>query len=432
MNLPTFLRIIRQSPSIQSLALGGQWSDFHPEIWTELSALCPHLRELDIKFYGAIKDFPTMATLVTLFPRLESVLLIRQLFSKDPDFSTLDATLQRHKQLYGTPHPFKSLEITGTIRQQFPIIMDALTLPVALESFKIGNIIRHSRFLQTDPLPTPPISLARMLELTSTNASPWPCHASLTTLDISSAIFPNYASTFHFFGLLQEFTRLRTLHFWLFHLRDMICHVDSVKNPSEEDAASPLETTDGNSGDNSTPLVDVSDINNNNINGSNNPSDSNTGDNNTNDNNTVDNNTSDNSASDNNTNDNSISESNNNSISLITSNAILINSNFSSSSISLESISTSSSTNSNSNSSSSLNPSSSGNTRVQSLTLNFPTLRKVHVAPVFEMVRSGLGPAITIHEARLLIEAMPFMVQFDLSSCAGVSRTEDSALEYDV
>ncbi|KAG0264354.1 hypothetical protein BGZ95_003610, partial [Linnemannia exigua] len=419
MDLPTFLRIIRQSPSIQSLALGGQWRDFHPEIWTELSTLCPHLRELDIKFYGAIKDFPTMATLVTLFPRLESVSLVRQLFSKDPDFSTLDATLQRHKQLYGVPHPFKSLEITGTIRQQFPIIMDALTLPVALESFKIGNIIRYSRFLQTDPLPTPPISQTRMSELTSTAATPWPCHASLTTLDISSATFPNYASTFHFFGLLQEFTRLRTLHFWLFHLRDMICHVDSVKNPSEEDATSPLDTSIVNSGDdNTTPLVDTS-------NSSNSNGDSNSSSNNTSGNNTSHNNTSIDITSDNNT-----SDSNNNNISFMTSTSILINSHFSNSSISLESISTSSSTNSNSSSSSSLNPSSSGNTRVQSLTLNFPTLRKVHVAPVFEMLRSGLGPAITIHEARLLIQAMPFMVQFDLSSCAGALEVEELQKEY--
>ncbi|KAF9121016.1 hypothetical protein BGW39_010913 [Mortierella sp. 14UC] len=380
MNLPTFLAIVRQSPSIESLALGGQWSDFHLEIWTELSTLCPHLRELEIKFYGKIKDFPAMATLVTLFPRLESVSFVRQILDKDPDLSTLDDSLRRHKQLYGIPHPFKSLEITGTIRQQFPIIMNTITLPVALESFKIGNIIRHSRFLETDPAPPTP-SPARMLDLTTT---PWACHASLTTLDISSVIFPDKATTFQFFGRLQEFTRLRTLHFWLFHLRDMICHVDSIKVQSADADVTPLDIGDHNSGDEDVPPLDLSDLNS----GDDSTPALETGENINIDSDPID--------GVENTSDYIITGDSNNDI--------IISNNFSSSSISLQSLSSSS---------------SAGNIRIPSLTLNFPCIRRVQLAPVFEMLRSGLGPAITMHEARLLIDAMPSMVQFDLSSCAG-------------
>ncbi|KAF9902297.1 hypothetical protein EC991_005064 [Linnemannia zychae] len=399
MNLPTFLAIARQSPSMESLALGGQWGDFHLEIWTELSTLCPHLRELEIKFYGKIKDFPTIATFVTLFPRLESISLVRQLLDKDPDLSTLGDSLRRHKQLYGSPHPFKSLEITGTIRQQFPIIVDTITLPVALESFKIGNIIRHSRFLETDPPPPIP-SPAKMLELTTAS---WPCHVSLTTLDISSVIFPDKATTFQFFGRLQDFTRLRTLHFWLFHLRDMICHVDSIKVQPGDADVTPLDISEHSSGDEDVPPLDLSDSSSGdpntpvlgtgiNININNNHFDG------------IDN-----------SNDNiAISNSNDD---IVISNAIFANNNFSSSSISLQSLSSSSSADS--HNSSNPNPSSTGNIRIPSLTLTFPTIQRVQLAPVFEMLRSGLGPAITMHEARLLINAMPSMVQFDLSSCAG-------------
>ncbi|KAG0286106.1 hypothetical protein BGZ96_009765 [Linnemannia gamsii] len=326
MDLPTFLYIIRHSPSMETLTLRGQWSDFQSETtWLELSTHCAHIRELNIQFNGTIKDFPTIATLITLFPRLESLTLVRQLFSKDPDLSTLAASLRKHHQQYGSPHPFKALEITGIVRNQFPIIIDVLTLPVAMESVKIGNIIRYSRFLQdTTPAPTtisqtqsPPTSgssVATLWSLSSTNTKTiitrWPSQDSLTTLDISSIVFPDHASTFQFFTRLQEFSQLRTLHLWLFHLRDIISHVAFLK-VDEESGEDPSPPTIANSqGEEDDDIV-------------------------------------------------------------------IINS--------------------------------------------------MHVAPVFELLRSGLGPGITVPEAKLMIAAMPSLVDLGLVSSAGgleVSRLQ--------
>jgi hypothetical protein len=64
---------------------------------------------------------------------------------------------------------------------------------------------------------------------------------------------------------------------------------------------------------------------------------------------------------------------------------------------------------------------------VLSLTLIFPSIRTLHVAPVFELLRSGLGPGITVPEAKLLIAAMPSLVDLGLVSSAGgleVSRLQ--------
>lgn len=44
------------------------------------------------------------------------------------------------------------------------------------------------------------------------------------------------------------------------------------------------------------------------------------------------------------------------------------------------------------------------------------------MAPVFELLRSGLGPGITIPEAKLLIAAMPSLVDLGLVSSAGESE----------
>ncbi|KAK5808603.1 hypothetical protein F5H01DRAFT_352445 [Linnemannia elongata] len=362
MDLPTLLRIVRQSPSMEILTLGGQWSNFHPDTtWTELSTYCSQIRELNIQFNGTIKDFPSIATLVTLFPRLESLSLLRQMFSKDPDLSTLGASLRKHRQQYGAPHPFKALEITGLVRQQFPIIVDALTLPVAMESIKVGNIIRYSRFIQeetpaaipaqsTTQTQTPPTSGTSTSTLTTTTPIPWTCLDSLTTLDISSVVFPDHATTFHFFSRLQECNRLRTLHLWLFHLRDMISHVAFSKSDDSGEAPPPSSAL--------PPAIDDDE-------------------------------------------DEDI---------------IIINSSGSSTHSSTHS--SHSSSTSSSASSFSVHPTSA----VSSLSLSFPTLRTVNVAPVFELLRSGLGPGITIPEAKLLIAAMPSLVDLGLVSSAGESE----------
>ncbi|KAF8944215.1 hypothetical protein BGZ47_004521 [Haplosporangium gracile] len=367
MNLPIFLCIVRQNPSMEILTLGGQWSNFHPETtWTELSTYCSQIRDLNIQFNGTIRDFPTIATLVTLFPRLESLSLVRQMFSRDPDLSTLGASLRKHRQQYGAPHPFKALEITGLIRQQFPIVMDALTLPVAMESVKIGNIIRYSRFMQDEApaslqtqtqtqIQTPLTSGALTLTLTTTTPTPWPCQGSLTTLDISSVVFPSHATTFQFFSRLQECNQLRTLHIWLFHLRDIISHVAFSK--FDESGVTPPQP--------SPPVANVDDEEDDDI--------------------------------------------------------VIINSSGSSTHSSTHS-SHSSHPNS-STSSFSIHPTSN----VLSLTLSFPNIRTVNVAPVFELIRSGLGPGITVPEAKLLIAAMPSLVDLGLVSSAGgleVSRLQ--------
>lgn len=364
MDLPTFLYIIRQSPSMEILTLRGQWSDFEPETtWPELSTHCAQIRELNIQFNGTIKDFPTIATLITLFPRLESVTFVRQLFSKDPDLSTLAASLRKHHQQYGTPHPFKALEITGLVRHQFPIIMDVLTLPVAMESVKLGNIIRYSRFLQdTAPAPMtitqtqlPPASgssVTTMWSLSSTNTKTtitrWPSQDSLTTLDISSIVFPDHESTFQFFTRLQDFSRLRTLHLWLFHLRDIISHVAFPKLDNESGEDPPPPTIANSQGDEDDGIV-------------------------------------------------------------------VINSSGSSTHSSHSSHGSHSHSSLSSLSSLSIHPASN----VLSLTLNFPSIRTVHVAPVFELLRSGLGPGITVPEAKLMIAAMPSLVDLGLVSSAG-------------
>lgn len=367
MDLPTLLRIIRQSPSMEILTLGGQWGNFHSDTtWAELSTNCSQIRELNIQFNGTIKDFPTIATLVTIFPQLESLSLVRQMFSKDPDLSTLGASLRKHRQQYGAPHPFKALEITGLVRQQLPIVMDALTLPVAMESIRVGNIIRYSRFIQEDipaAMPaqstqqtqTPPTSGTSTSTLTTTAPIPWTCLDSLTTLDISSVVFPDHATTFHFYSRLQECNRLRTLHLWLFHLRDLISHVAFSKFDETGEAPPPPSAL--------PPTVDDEE-------------------------------------------DNDI---------------VVINGSGSSTHGSTHS-SHSSSTNS-STSSFSVHLTST----VPSLTLSFPSLRTVNVAPVFELVRSGLGPGITIPEAKLLIAAIPSLVDLGLVSSAGgleVSRLQ--------
>ncbi|KAF9545156.1 hypothetical protein EC957_011226 [Mortierella hygrophila] len=356
MDLPTLLRIVRQSPSMETLTLGGQWGNFHPDTtWTELSTCCPQIRELDIQFNGTINEFPTIATLVTLFPRLESLTLLRQMFSKDPDLSTLGASLREHRQQYGAPHPFKALEITGLVRQQFSIVMDALTLPVAMETIKVGNIIRYSRFMQEETVTafpaqttaqtqTPPTSVTSTSTLTTTTPIPWTCLDSLTTLDISSVVFPDYATTFHFYSRLQECNRLRTLHLWLLHLRDMISHIALSKFDESGEAPPPPSALPSTIDDEEDDEI------------------------------------------------------------------VIINSSGSSTHSSTHSSHSSSTTSS--TSSFSVHPTST----IASLTLSFPTLLIVNVAPVFEMIRSGLGPGITIPEAKLLIAATPSLEDLGLVS----------------
>ncbi|KAF9926800.1 hypothetical protein FBU30_003678 [Linnemannia zychae] len=72
----------------------------------------------------------------------------------------------------------------------------------------------------------------------------------------------------------------------------------------------------------------------------------------------------------------------------------------------------------------------SSNHIVQSLTLSFPTVQKVYVAPVFEMLRSGLGPGITMTEARLLIASMPVLTDLGLISSAGCVEVNLLQQEY--
>ncbi|KAF9087707.1 hypothetical protein BGX23_007932 [Mortierella sp. AD031] len=263
MDLATFLHIIRRSPSMEALSLNGQWNRFSADTWTDLSTHCLRLRKLDIEFNGTIKDFPTIATLVTLFPQLESISIVRQMFHKDPDLSTIDDALRRHRKNYGSQHPLKSLVITGTIRQQLPIAMDVLTATsVALESLKIENIIRYSRTAENTNTTTYTLSPTRVLALTA----PWPCQDSLTTLDISSVVFPDSTSTFRFYSRLQDFRRLLTLRMWLLHLRDLISYVAMLKfdslNLLDNNNDNNIDNNDDNgNNDNSQGNNDTNDIN---------------------------------------------------------------------------------------------------------------------------------------------------------------------------
>ncbi|KAF9135528.1 hypothetical protein BGW39_002276 [Mortierella sp. 14UC] len=214
-DVPTFHRIITQSPLLERLSINYGYWNITSETWTILSAHCPKLQELHVWNSDAVDglQLPDSTVLFYLFPKLKILGLNIVQFPESLDPSDLKYCRQRYEYTYDIqePLPLRSLTITGPNKRAFTILLYALIAFPALESLTIGNTNLSQTSAQESSLPG-------YYNITE----PWECQDSLTWLDLTFIHFPNQATLRQFFGHVERLVNLATLYVASSHFQTLM------------------------------------------------------------------------------------------------------------------------------------------------------------------------------------------------------------------
>ncbi|KAG0246726.1 hypothetical protein BGX31_009855 [Mortierella sp. GBA43] len=174
-----FCLLTTRCPLLEDLILDGVWIRTSNDTWREISIQCPRLRSISVRNSGSVHFIPNIQTLMTIFPRLESLSLMALEFSRDPDLSDLDTKLQELETENGDKHPLKQIHLSGSILNPLKVVLDIVTQSSMVESLSVGFTLNTNR--QHDP--HEPLELERR----------WLCQDTLTHLDLTSISFPDRA-----------------------------------------------------------------------------------------------------------------------------------------------------------------------------------------------------------------------------------------------
>lgn len=216
-----FKRLFGLCPQLEEVIVNRVSGSFTLGCWEMLAKSCPRIRLICLNNNTmATSSLPDLATIVTDFPRLESLELIDFYFDKDPDLAALGLRLHelvKHED--GWIHPLKRLVFTGAIEHPVKVLLDALLLgSSSIEALTVGKT--------SSPLFRPGSTTLVASTPTYDFITPWPCLTTLAHLDIAKVFFPDKVSLHQFFGQLERSNCLRTLGLAPLHLREL--YVDST------------------------------------------------------------------------------------------------------------------------------------------------------------------------------------------------------------
>jgi len=204
-----FCVLATRCPLLEELVLDGVWIRISNDSWGEISAQCPRLRSLSVRNSGAVHFVPTIQTLMTMFPRLESLSLMALEFSRDPDLSDLATKLQEMETTNGVKHPLKQIHLSGSILRPLKVLLDIVTQNPTAEALSVGFTLSTSRQHDHND----------QSELYDLNRR-WLCQDTLTHLDLTSISFPDKKIFSGFFGHVQRLSRLKSLWISISHIRE--------------------------------------------------------------------------------------------------------------------------------------------------------------------------------------------------------------------
>ncbi|KAF9116656.1 hypothetical protein BGX27_000575 [Mortierella sp. AM989] len=201
-------KLISRCPLLEDLSMDGLWVRISSGTWETLSNQCPRFRSLTIRDSGVVHYLPSIPTLMTLFPRLESVSLITLEFKRDPDLSTLATKIQEIEQQCGVRHPLKHIHISGSILKPLKVMLDVVTQCSTVESLSVGFTLNALRVLENEAVV--PFDINKQ----------WMCHDSLLHLDLTSISFKSKNVFKKFIAHVQRLTRLKSLWISVSHMRE--------------------------------------------------------------------------------------------------------------------------------------------------------------------------------------------------------------------
>ncbi|KAG0005034.1 hypothetical protein BGZ80_005514 [Entomortierella chlamydospora] len=246
-----FSKLVSCCPLLEELTIDGLWARISAASWQTLSAQCPRLRCLTVRDSGVVHYLPSIPSLLTLFPQLESLTLMSLEFKADPDLSTLGIKLREIEQQTGDRHPLKHIHFSGSILRPIKLLLDILTQSSTVESLSVGFTFNTLRVLQNEP--DTPYDFNKE----------WLCYDSLHHLDLTSIWFKNRDAFKKFFIQVQRLTRLKSLWISVCQLREARSMGSTGRRRSFRPLDRSLSSADNNGGGGSS-----SNSNNNQVRGS--------------------------------------------------------------------------------------------------------------------------------------------------------------------
>ncbi|KAG0363329.1 hypothetical protein BGZ54_008198 [Gamsiella multidivaricata] len=207
MDIDVFCTLTSRCTLLEELVLDGLWIRITDDTWRTLAVKCPRLRTLKVCGSGD-QYLPSTQTLITIFPRLETLSLMTIEFRTDPDLSNLGTTLQTIKQAQGDTHPLKSIHLSGSILKPLKVLLDIVTQSSTVESLSVGFTLTAMRDIAQEP--GMPYELKKR----------WLCQESLMHLDLTSIAFQDKKIFSKVFGHIQRLPRLRSLRISVSHIRE--------------------------------------------------------------------------------------------------------------------------------------------------------------------------------------------------------------------
>ncbi|KAI1309158.1 hypothetical protein EDD11_004120 [Mortierella claussenii] len=204
-----FCKLTGRCEFLEELHLDGVWVRISVDSWKSLSTKCPRLRSLTVRNSGAVHYLPSLQTLITIFPRLESVTMMSLEFNRDPDLSSLGLKLAELEQLNQGKHPLKHIHLSGSILKPLKVLLHVVTQCSTVESLSVGFTLNAVRRTDND-------LTATAYDLNKR----WLCQDSLTFLDLTSISFADKSVFSRFFGHVQRLSRLKSLWISVSHIRE--------------------------------------------------------------------------------------------------------------------------------------------------------------------------------------------------------------------
>ncbi|KAG0211038.1 hypothetical protein BGX28_008608 [Mortierella sp. GBA30] len=205
-----FCNLTGRCPLLEELSLDGVWIELSTESWNSLSEHCSRLRRLSVRS-GPVHSLPSIPTLTTLFPRLESVTLHSIEFHRDPDLSILGEHLRQLDDQDGRRNIYslKEIHLSGSIRRPLKVLLDIVTQSPSIESLTVGFTMSAIRRLE-DELEEVPYELEKA----------WQCQDTLVHLDLTTVSFADRQNLCLFFDHVQQLSRLKSLWISISHVRE--------------------------------------------------------------------------------------------------------------------------------------------------------------------------------------------------------------------
>ncbi|KAF8950899.1 hypothetical protein BGZ46_004267 [Entomortierella lignicola] len=233
--------LARHCPLLEELIIDGLWIRISLTSWETISSSCPHFRSLTVRDSGAVDYLPSISSLLTMFPSLESINIMALEFKTDPDLSTLGVRLREIEQQRGRRHPLKQIHLSGSILKPIKLLLDITTQCSTIESLSVGFMLNTLRVLENEPN-----HVDENNNLLNELKKKWLCQDNLLHLDLTGISFKTKSVLKKFFTQVQRLTRLKSLWISVPHLREaMIILSRSQKDGIRDTTSEPISPSAG-------------------------------------------------------------------------------------------------------------------------------------------------------------------------------------------